>query len=523
MRIRDVYEILIGQDTGSTAQVYLARHKEFEYQRALRIVKKKIYPDINPKDYEKFINESKTLLRLGNGSHPNIIRIYHPYVIDGDAFWEMDYIDGLTVCDFIKERNGYLPIDEILNFLKDISSALAYCHVDNYMYSLDKAIDLKSDENITKNSINITLEKENELIKKYCVVHNDIKSNNIMRKKYDGSYILLDFGLSFNHNKGLVRSSIMADGGVEYKAPEKWDLSSEYMTERTDIYSFGILLFEMLTGRVPFLIDNNIPIEQAVSKASNQHKNEATPEIEPLRKEACEKAGIKWEGKDYPDWLEKIVLKCLEKKPEKRYANGKELYTEFKSYIEEYRNILKQKKEVTQKSEESYNDLQQKQKNTLFEKEYYIYKHDKNIRENDIKMRQERKKWITGMIVLALFCVGFACAWILNFQIDNIWQSVTNTYNKNYESYDATNLKLSDKNDQHPFDNNNSELSELISIKDNEISLFKTQLEAVQVNLTKLEKSLMIKDATISILNEQIKGNNTEIDNLKKALDAALK
>jgi len=154
-------------------------------------------------------------------------------------------------------------------------------------------------------------------------------------RKFDGSYILLDFGLSFGKDKTVSRSSFMNNGGVEYKAPEKWDKNAEEMTERTDIYSFGIMLYEMLAGRVPFPYNSNFSEGRAIYEVSEHHKNTIPPPIEPLRKAAYEAANQgKTYTKDYPDWLEKVIMKCLEKKPQKRYANGKELYEEVKTLIE---------------------------------------------------------------------------------------------------------------------------------------------------------------------------------------------
>ena len=319
---------------GAFAQVYKVRHIELGYVRAIRVLKDLITGE-DSKQYKDFINECKCLLRLGNSGHPNIVRIYQPRLIENKAFWEMDYIEGYPVDSFIEKNNYFVPVKEINRFLLDISSALAYCHIDNYWFSLNRDEDrhLIEIDKTDGNKLIISDENRQKLIKKYCVVHNDIKSNNVMRK-FDGSYILLDFGLSFGKDKTLSRSSLMNHGGIEYKAPEKWDKNAEQMTERTDIYSFGITLYEMLAGHVPFPYDNNLSQERANYEVSEHHKHTLPPPIEPLRKAAYETATGKTYKKDYPDWLEKVIMKCLEKDPQKRYANGKVLYEEVKQFVE---------------------------------------------------------------------------------------------------------------------------------------------------------------------------------------------
>jgi serine/threonine protein kinase len=145
-----------------------------------------------------------------------------------------------------------------------------------------------------------------------------------MRKR-NGGYILLDFGLAIEGNT-VVRSSRKKNGVPEYKSPEKWRNESHISTQ-SDIYSFGVILYTMLAGRPPFKLEaekfGSFGAEQHLYEA---HLNEAPPAIYTYRKEAFEAAhpGQTYE-KDYPDWLEALILKCLEKKEEDRLQSGKAL------------------------------------------------------------------------------------------------------------------------------------------------------------------------------------------------------
>jgi len=379
------YEILLELGGGAFAEVFKVRHIELEYVRAIRVMKCTISGK-ESRQYKSFLEECKFLLRLGNGGHPNIVRIYKPELIANKALWEMDYIEGSTVDEFIKENKHFVPLDEIYRFLLDITGALSYCHVDNYWFSLSREEDKDLIEADPDDGRKIIISEENKrkLIKKYCVVHNDIKSNNIIRKKHDGSYILLDFGLAFDRSKQITRSSLMKHGAVEYKAPEKWDEKAELMTERTDIYSFGVTLYEMLAGRVPFPVDPNMRQEEADYRVSENHKNEPPPAIEPLRRAAFADAnnGKTW-VKDYPDWLERVIMKCLEKRPENRYADGSELYEEVKKYFagQEQSATVAKISEIQKEKDDLFNN---------FSKFVYEAQHEKQQVEAKIKALDDR-------------------------------------------------------------------------------------------------------------------------------------
>ena len=324
------YTTLESLGEGGFAKVIKVRDDEFGYIRAIRILKEPIISE-NSETYKKFKRECNLLLRLGNGNHPNIIHIWRPRLIDGWAMVEMDYVDGLDIFKYIEKEHGFVDVKEVINMSKQISSALAYCHEDIYKACMDRDIDNLQDDPNDGSRVIIDEETRKRLIEKYKVIHNDIHAGNIMRNN-DGNYILLDFGLAINGTEVVRSSSRHSKGSPEFKAPEKWN-DDKILTEQSDIYSFGVVMYMLLAGRVPFQYDTKGDY-MADYKIAEAHQKMTPPDIEAFRKERYEK---KYEGKqykrDYPQWLENAIYKCLEKNPDDRFRNGKELYEFILSHI----------------------------------------------------------------------------------------------------------------------------------------------------------------------------------------------
>lgn len=318
------YSMLDELGKGGFATVYKVRHNEYGYIRAVRVLNETIINE-SSKTYQKFLRECKVLLRLGNGNHPNIVHIYQPRLLENKALVEMDYVDGQDLAHYLKQEGSFVATTEVVRMATQISNALAYCHEDIYRFCMDRDEDKLKDDPNDGSKVLLDDKTRQQLIAKYKVIHNDIHSGNIIRRE-DGNYVLLDFGLAINGDE-VVHSSRHANGAPEFKAPEKWDDES-ILTEQSDIYSFGIVLYQYLAGRVPFPFNtknsNKTEAEYQLSKA---HQNTPPPSIEMLRMECFEKKYSGWKyQKDYPEWLEEMILKCLRKNPEERFRNGKELY-----------------------------------------------------------------------------------------------------------------------------------------------------------------------------------------------------
>ena len=316
------YDKLCMLGKGAFATIWKVRHTTLGYVRAIKVSKEDVDNE-SDKAYQTFLKECRVLLQIGNGAHPNIVRIYQPRLIENRALVEMDYVRGCTLHEYL-QQNPFMTIDEVMRFVHEMGGALAYCHRDIYEDLMDPTGDhLQRDPDDATRYV-IDDARRRQLIEKYRVIHNDLHSNNVMRRDYDGSFVLLDFGLAIQDDHA-VKSSARQDGALEYKAPEKWE-DEHAITTQSDVYSLGILIYEALTGRVPFVFDpgkynGDLP---AKNDMYHKHRDTAPPAIEPLRRAAFERMhpGQKW-VKDYPDWLEAMVMKCLAKKPEDRYADAK--------------------------------------------------------------------------------------------------------------------------------------------------------------------------------------------------------
>ena len=349
------YTLLDILGSGGEAIVYKVRHNQFGYVRALRVLNAVIARGEENENYQNSLKECKLLLRLGNGNHPNIVHINQLLLKEQCAIVEMDYVDGMDLYHYLEKKSSFVEIKDVLKLLTDISSALAYCHEDIYKFCMNKDEDSLQDDPNDGSKLLIDDKTRQALIEKYRVIHNDIHFGNIVRKE-DGNYVLLDFGLSI-HEGNWERSSIRKKGAPEFKAPEKWENKGE-LTTQSDIYSFGIVMYGFLAGRVPFSFNKQLPEFEAENLLGKAHKEQQPEPIFVLRKEAFERThpGADY-VQDYPQWLEEVIMKCLAKKPEDRFRNGKELFSYVKEHISDNSDAelfrLKKENEDLQKQVES--------------------------------------------------------------------------------------------------------------------------------------------------------------------------
>lgn len=382
---------------GANAHVYKVRHAELEYVRAIKVLNDYIERK-SERTYQSFLKECKTLLAIGNGAHPNIVRIYGPNLIENKAIVEMDYVQGITLDSYIK-RKRFLDYEEIKSFIHDIVGALAYTHYDIYKCLMDpEKDDLQPDPNDGQKFL-ISSEKEAALVKKYGIAHNDLHSNNIMRRDYDGRFVLLDFGLAVQDGK-CIKSSRVGDGNPEYQAPEKFD--SETVDPRSDVYSLGILMYEMLAGRVPFELEyaeDGKVSRRAINDVLNKHLKSSPPPILPFRMEAFEASipGAVYQ-RDYPEWLDGVIMKCLAKKPEDRFKNAKELIDNINAYLTEDSSYNREIRELKEKLDELDDKFKyQVNRNSQLYEEWQDTRHENEKLTKQLEASQMDAEKIPGL------------------------------------------------------------------------------------------------------------------------------
>ncbi len=260
------YEIteLIG--VGGMADVYKANDILEDKVVAVKILKNE-FAD-NEDFVRRFRNESKAIAVL---SHPNIVKIYDVGFTDKIQFIVMEYIDGITLKEFM-EQQGVIKWKDCIHFITQILRALQHAH--------DRGI-----------------------------VHRDIKPQNIMLFP-DGTIKVMDFGIArFAREEGKTLSD-KAIGSVHYISPEQ--ARGDVTDEKSDIYSVGVMMYEMLTGVKPFDGDN------PVSVALMHMQNEAKP--------------LRAVNDSVPEGLEEIVMRAMQKDPSKRYQSASEMIKDIEEF-----------------------------------------------------------------------------------------------------------------------------------------------------------------------------------------------
>ncbi|RZK71754.1 MAG: serine/threonine protein kinase, partial [Pedobacter sp.] len=240
------------------------------------------------RNYRNFKNEVEKLKKVNEIPNPNVVKILNSGLTESGSFpfIEMQYIEGPDLEDLLKPpHNPVFTIRETIKLADQLANALAHCH-------------------------------------NVGVKHGDIKSNNVKFNDDTGNYILLDFGLAIMSDEQR-RSSVRHAGAVEFMAPEQHDGEIFF---QTDVYSYGVILYELLAGTVPFPLINKG--ETARNAVMLSHMERVVPDLLSLRKNKLPDSwsdDLKAKEMKVPSWLLGIIKKCLEKRPEHRFANGAEL------------------------------------------------------------------------------------------------------------------------------------------------------------------------------------------------------
>ena len=265
MYISDRYEIIDKVGSGGMADVYKALCHRLNRYVAIKILKPEFSTDAS--FVQKFRAEAQSVAGL---SHPNIVSVYDVGEDDGLYYIVMELVEGITLKRFIEKRKK-LDVKEAVGIAIQIAMGMEAAHT-------------------------------------HHIIHRDIKPQNIIISR-EGKVKVADFGIAKAATSNTISQN--AIGSVHYLSPEQ--ARGGYSDERSDIYSLGVTLYEMLSGQVPFAGDNS------VSVALLHIQSEAVPvrELNP----------------DVPLSVDKIIQKCMQKKPERRYQTAAELIVDLKRSV----------------------------------------------------------------------------------------------------------------------------------------------------------------------------------------------
>lgn len=257
--IDDRYEIISLIGVGGMSNVYKAVDKQTGQEVAIKFLKEEFFE--NEELVRRFKNESKAISLL---NHECIIKVIDFNITDSEKYLVVEYIKGVTLKEFIENR-GKLTWEETLVFANIILGALGHAHENG-------------------------------------VIHRDLKPQNIMLTR-EGELKIMDFGIARLSTANQRTVTDKAIGSVHYISPEQ--VRGQNTDNRSDIYSIGIMMYEMLTGKLPF------QSETAVSVALQQLSEEAPP--------------ISSYADGVPKGMEQIVMKAIAKEPENRYQSAQEM------------------------------------------------------------------------------------------------------------------------------------------------------------------------------------------------------
>ncbi len=275
--------------TGGQGSVYKGKRLG-EIFSAIKILPTPIYSESSTdKNYASFQNEVQKLKKVNEKPNPHVVRILNAGITESGnlPFIEMEYIEGPDLSELLKPpHDPVFSIKEIIKLSEQLAHAIAHCH-------------------------------------QVGIKHGDIKTNNVKFNNLTGNYMLLDFGLSVMTDEQR-RTSFRHAGAIEFMAPEQ---NEGLMLFETDVYSFGVIIFELLAGSVPFpLKDNGETSRNAVMIA---HMETELPDMLKLRRNALPDSWTeekKIKEMQVPHWLIEMVHTCLEKAPVNRFQNGIKLY-----------------------------------------------------------------------------------------------------------------------------------------------------------------------------------------------------
>ncbi len=371
-RLDGRYEIQEIIGVGGMSVVYKAYDNVDDRIVAVKILKDEFLT--NDDFVRRFKNESKAIALL---SHPNIVKVYDVSFGEKLQYIVMEYVDGITLKEYIQKQNA-ITWNDALFFTTQILRALQHAH--------DKGI-----------------------------VHRDIKPQNIILLS-DGSIKVADFGIARFSRSDTKTLTDTAIGSVHYISPEQ--AKGEFTDEKADIYSVGVVLYEMLAGKVPFEADN------AVSVALMQLQNDAKKltEINP----------------DIPLGIEQICTHAMQKNPDDRYCSATEMLVDVEEIIKNSDTVFDYSYFV---DEEPTKYVIQTQENE--HQQEPVYEREDEYEEEEYYDPKHKKKVITAVVIGVVVLIGAIVALVMS--ITGSFQTSSGTLEdfvgQSYDTLISTNTK----------------------------------------------------------------------------------
>ncbi len=343
-KINDRYEIIKTIGEGGMANVYLANDTILDRKVAIKVLRGDLSND------EKFIRRfQREALSVSNLSHPNIVEVYDVGEEDGQYYIVMEYIEGKTLKQLLKKRET-LSLPEVIDIMLQLTDGLAHAH-ESY------------------------------------IIHRDIKPQNIMILD-NGLVKITDFGIAMALNATQLTQTNSVMGSVHYLPPEQ--ANGKSATVKSDIYSLGILMYELITGSVPFKGDNAVEI-------ALKHMKEKIP-------------SIRKQNPTIPQSVENIVIKATAKNPRNRYDSVKEMHDDLEICMEK-ENAKKVTFEYPENDIDDSEPITKKKEKNKIEKPNveYTEKKEESIEEDILETPKKRNTVIlllTGIVLFLLIIAG---------------------------------------------------------------------------------------------------------------------
>ena len=322
-KISDRYQIIKTLGEGGMANVYLAHDVILDRNVAVKVLRGDLAND------EKFVRRfQREALSASSLSHPNIVEMYDVGEDDGQYYIVMEYVDGKTLKQILKQR-GKLSITEVVDIMLQLTDGMAHAH-DAY------------------------------------IIHRDIKPQNIMILS-NGLIKITDFGVATAMNSTQLTQTNSVMGTVHYLPPEQ--AQGKGSTIRSDIYSMGIMMYELLTGLVPYKGENAVEI-------ALKHLKEPLPSVRKI-------------NSNIPQSIENVIIRATAKNPKNRYVDAREMHEDLKTALDESRKdepryVYKypgNDLDETKKLDKELRALEEKAKEKEEEKEEEPMKKKKRVKE----------------------------------------------------------------------------------------------------------------------------------------------